>query len=176
MSDLGIEELPPGRYAGMVEKVRYTFTATTRIFITYRLDTPDGIRRLEETFLIGAPPSSASHFQTTHGLARVEDILRISGMTLADAEPGGLKSLPGLLEGVALSVVTRNQRLHGLQLPDRGARGETVTRQKKPYEFAEDADPFVVIGIDAEWVYRERGEKPDSVVSVRLLNADSGKR
>ena len=50
MSDLGIEELPPGRYAGMVEKVRYTFTATTRIFITYRLDTPDGIRRVEETF------------------------------------------------------------------------------------------------------------------------------
>ena len=46
MIDLGIEELPPGRYAGMVEKVRYTFTATTRIFITYRLDMPDGTRRL----------------------------------------------------------------------------------------------------------------------------------
>jgi len=34
MSDLGIEVLPPGRYAGRVEKVRYTFTAITRITIT----------------------------------------------------------------------------------------------------------------------------------------------
>ena len=95
MSDLGFEELPPGRYAGTVEKVRYTFTATTRIIITYRLDTPDGIRRVDERFLIGAPPSSASHYQTTQGLGRVEDILRIRGLTLADAEAaGGLKSLP----------------------------------------------------------------------------------
>ena len=44
--DLTIEELPPGRYNGTVEKVRYIFTATTHIVITYKLDTPHGVRRL----------------------------------------------------------------------------------------------------------------------------------
>jgi hypothetical protein len=126
MIDLGIEELPPGRYAGMVEKVRYTFTATTRIFITYRLDTPDGIRRVEETFLISAPPSSASHYRTTHGLGRVEDILKIKGLTLDDANAaGGMRALPGMLEGVALGVVTRNQRTAGFDCP-------VVVRVEKP--------------------------------------------
>ena len=126
MSDLGIEVLPPGRYAGRVEKVRYTFTAITWITITYRLDTPDGIRRVEETFLISAPPSSASHYRTTHGLGRVEDILRIKGLTLADAEAaGGLKSLPNLLEGVALGIVTQNRRTAGFNCP-------VVVRVEKP--------------------------------------------
>jgi hypothetical protein len=118
MSDLGIEVLPPGRYAGRVEKVRYTFTANTWITITYRLDTPDGIRRVDDHFLISAPPSSASHYRTTHGLGRVEDILRIRGLTLADAEAaGGLKSLPNLLEGVALGIVTQNRRTAGFNCP-----------------------------------------------------------
>jgi len=126
MSDLGIEVLPPGRYAGRVEKVRYTFTAITRITITYRFDTPDGIRRVDDDFLISAPPSSASHYRTTHGLGRVEDILRIRGLTLADAEAaGGLKSLPNLLEGVALGIVTQNRRTAGFNCP-------VVVRVEKP--------------------------------------------
>ena len=126
MSDLGIEVLPPGRYAGRVEKVRYTFTAITRITITYRLDTPDGIRRVDDDFLISAPASSASHYRTTHGLGRVEDILRIRGLTLADAEAaGGLKSLPNLLEGVALGIVTQNRCTAGFDCP-------VVVRVEKP--------------------------------------------
>jgi hypothetical protein len=118
MSELGIEELPPGRYAGMVEKVRYTFTAITKIIITYKIDTPHGIRRLDDDFLISAPPSSASHYRTTQGLGRVEDILRINGRSLADAKAaGGLRALPGMLEGTALGVVTRNRRTAGFDCP-----------------------------------------------------------
>ncbi len=123
MSDLGFEELAPGRYDGVVERVRYAFGATTRIVITYKLETPDGTRRLEERILISAPPSSASYFHTTAGLARVEDILRIRRMSLADAD--GLKSLPGLLEGVELGVITRNKRTAGFNCP-------VVTRVEKP--------------------------------------------
>ena len=36
MSDLGFEELPPGRYDGVVEKIRYNFRTTTQIVITYK--------------------------------------------------------------------------------------------------------------------------------------------
>jgi hypothetical protein len=115
MSDLAFEELPPGRYEGTIDKVRYNFRTATQIVITYKLETPGGARRLEERMLIDAPQSSVSYFHTTAGLARVEDILRIRGMSLADAD--GLKSLPGLLEGVAISVITRNQRLHGYNCP-----------------------------------------------------------
>ena len=126
MSDLGIEELPPGRYDGRVEKVRYTFKAMTKIIITYKLDTPDGIRRVDDDFLISAPPSSASYYRTTQGLGRVEDILRIRGLSLADAEAaGGLRSLPDLLEGVALGIVTRNRRTAGFNCP-------VVVRVEKP--------------------------------------------
>jgi len=126
MSDLSIEELPPRRYAGMVEKVRYTFTATTKIVITYKLETPGGTRRLEEVFLISAPPSSTFHYRTTTGLGRVADILRIRGMSLAEAQiAGGLKALPGLLEDTTLGVITRNQRLHGFDCP-------IVVRVEKP--------------------------------------------
>jgi hypothetical protein len=126
MSDLGIEELPPDRYAGMVEKVRYTFTAITKITITYRLETPNGPRRVEDDFLISAPPSSASHYRTTQGLGRVEDILRINGLSLADAQAaGGLRALPKMLEGTALGVITRNQRVAGFNCP-------VVVRVEKP--------------------------------------------
>jgi hypothetical protein len=123
MSDLGFEELLPGRYQGTIDKVRYNFRTTTQIIITYKLETPSGTRRLEERMLIDAPQSSVSYFYTTAGLARVEDILRIGGMSLADAD--GLKSLPGLLEGASVSVVTRNQRLHGYNCP-------IVVRVEKP--------------------------------------------
>ena len=123
MSDLGFEELPAGRYEGVVEKVRYNFKTTTQIIITYKIEKHTGIRRLEQRMLIDAPQSSVSYFYTTAGLARVEDILRINGMSLADAD--GLKSLPGLLEGTVVNVVTRNQRLHGYNCP-------IVVRVEKP--------------------------------------------
>ena len=40
--DLTFVELPPGRYDGTVEKIRYSFKAATHIVITYTLDTPNG--------------------------------------------------------------------------------------------------------------------------------------
>ena len=40
--DLTFEELPPGRYNGTVEKIRYSFKAATHIVITFTLDTPNG--------------------------------------------------------------------------------------------------------------------------------------
>ena len=122
--DLTFEELPPGRYNGTVEKVRYSFKAATHIVITYRLDThqldtPDGeVRRIVERLPIDAPSSSASYFQTAQGKGRVEDILRTKGLSLADAQAaGGLRALPGLLEGSAICVVTRNRRVAGFNCP-----------------------------------------------------------
>ena len=115
MTALGIEELAPGRYDGTVEKIRFILKATTRISITYKIETPQGIRRLIERILIGAPLASASYFHTTQGLARVEDILRIKGLALQDVD--GLRDLPKLLEGVAIGVVTRNQRAAGFNVP-----------------------------------------------------------
>ena len=117
--DLTFEELPPGRYNGTVEKVRYSFKAATHIVITYRLDTPDGeVRRIDERLPIGAPSSSASYFQTALGKGRVEDILRTKGLSLADAQAaGGIRALPGLLEGSAICVVTRNRRVAGFNCP-----------------------------------------------------------
>jgi hypothetical protein len=38
--DLTFEELPPGRYNGTVEKIRYSFKVATHI--TYKLGTPNG--------------------------------------------------------------------------------------------------------------------------------------
>jgi hypothetical protein len=113
--DFTYEELPAGRHTGMVEKVRYNFRVTTQIIITYRLETPAGVRRVEERMLISAPKSSVSAFHTTQGLGRVEDILRICGLTLADVD--GLRALPKTIEGVALGVVTRNQRIAGYNVP-----------------------------------------------------------
>jgi len=115
MTGLGIEELAPGRYDGTVEKIRFILKATTRISITYKIETPQGIRRLIERILISAPPASASYFHTTQGLARVEDILRIKGLALQDVD--GLRELPKLLEGVAIGVVTKNQREAGFNVP-----------------------------------------------------------
>ena len=117
--DLTFEELPPGRYKGTVEKIRYSFKAATHIVITYRLDTPDGeVRRIVERLPIDAPSSSAFYFQTALGKGRVEDILRTKGLSLADAQAaGGIRALPGLLEGSAICVVTRNRRVAGFNCP-----------------------------------------------------------
>jgi hypothetical protein len=117
--DLTFEELPPGRYNGTVERVRYSFKAATHIVITYKLDTPNGgVRRIVERLPIGAPSSSAFYDQTALGKGRVEDILRTKGLSLADAQAaGGIRALPGLLEGSAICVVTRNRRVAGFNCP-----------------------------------------------------------
>ena len=117
--DLTFEELPPGRYKGTVEKIRYSFKAATHIVITYKLDTPDGeVRRIVDRLPIDAPLSSAFYFQTALGKGRVEDILRTKGLSLADAQAaGGIRALPGLLEGSAICVVTRNRRVAGFNCP-----------------------------------------------------------
>src|SRR5262245_21006112 len=117
--DLTFEELPPGRYNGTVEKIRYSFNAATHIAITYKLDTLDGkVRRIIERLLIHAPLSAASYFPTALGKGRVEDILRTKGLSLADAQAaGGLRALPGLLEGSAICVVTRNRWVAGFNVP-----------------------------------------------------------
>ena len=48
----------------------------------------------------------------------MEDILRTKGLSLADAQAaGGLRALPGLLEGSAICVVTRNRRVAGFNCP-----------------------------------------------------------
>ena len=80
--DLIFEELPPGRYNGTVEKVRYSFTEATHIVITYKVDTPHGeVRRIVERLPINAPSSSALYFQTVLGMGRVEEILRTKGLS-----------------------------------------------------------------------------------------------
>ena len=113
--DLAFEELPPGRYKGTVEKVRYSFKAATHIFITYKLDT---VRRISESLPIDAPSWSAAYFQTALGKGRVAEILRTKDLSLADARAaGGIRALPGLLEGSAICVVTRNRRVAGFNCP-----------------------------------------------------------
>jgi hypothetical protein len=113
--DLIIDELPPGRYKGMVEKVRYSFNAATHIVITYKVDTPHGDRRIVESLPINAPSSSAFYFQTAFGKGRAEEILRTKGLSLADAR--GIRDLPGLLEGSVIWVITRNRRTAGFNCP-----------------------------------------------------------
>ena len=117
--DLIFEELPTGRYKGMVEKVRYRFTAATYIVITYKIDTPDGeVRRIDESLPISAPSSSAFYFPTAFGRRRVEEILRTKGLSLADAQAaGGIRALPGLLEGSVICVITGNRRIAGFNCP-----------------------------------------------------------
>jgi len=117
--DLTFEELPPGRYNGTVEEIRYSFNAATHIVITYKLDTPDGeVRRILDRLPIDAPLSSAFYFQTAIGKGRVESILRTKGLSLADAQAaGGMRALPDLLKGSAICVVTRNRWVAGFNCP-----------------------------------------------------------
>ena len=117
--DLTFEELPPGRYKGTVERVRYSFKAATHIIITYTLDTSHGgVRRISESLPIDAPSSSAAYFQTALGKGRVAEILRTKGLSLADAQAaGGIRALPGLLEGSVICVITRNRQTAGFNCP-----------------------------------------------------------
>jgi hypothetical protein len=103
----------------MVEKVRYSFKAATHIVITYKVATPHGeVRRIVERFPINAPSSSAIYFQTALGMGRVEEILRTKGLSLADAQAaGGIKALPGLLEGSVICVITGNRQTAGFNCP-----------------------------------------------------------
>ena len=47
-------------------------------------------------------------------------------------------------------------------------------RNSKPYEFEEDDDPFIVVGIDAEWVYESEGRNRILSYQFAVLNADTG--
>lgn len=48
-----------------------------------------------------------------------------------------------------------------------------MKRARKPHQFAEDPDPFVVIGIDAEWVYESAGKNLILSYQFALLNDDT---
>ena len=150
----------------------------------------------------------------------MEDILRTKGLSLADAQAGGIRALPGLLEGSAICVVTGNRRAAGFNCPvvDRieplerlnliarhdpwGAQGRPEghpashngtrrirvslevgvsvsrknrkNRNSKPYEFEEDGDPFIIVGIDAEWVYENEGRNRILSYQFAVLDADTG--
>ena len=117
--DLTFEELPPGRYNGTVEKVRYSFKAATHIVITYKLDTPDGGSAASSR---GSPSVLRPRRLLTSRRRWARDgwksILRTKGLSLADAQAaGGIRALPGLLEGSAICVVTRNRRVAGFNCP-----------------------------------------------------------
>jgi hypothetical protein len=109
------EELPPGRYEGTVERIRYYIETTITIIITYKLNTPNGVRRVKEEILIQAPKSSRAYFKTTRGWGRVEDILRTQRQAVPT--PKDLNDLPPLLEGLAVAVVTRHERVAGFNVP-----------------------------------------------------------
>ena len=47
-------------------------------------------------------------------------------MSITEAQvAGGLRALPGMIEGIALAVITRNQRVAGFECP-------VVVRVEKP--------------------------------------------
>ena len=51
-----------------------------------------------------------------------------------------------------------------------------MTRQKKPHEYAKDADPWIVFSIDTEWVFESAGKNRILSYQFCVLNADSGKQ
>ena len=52
------------------------------------------------------------------GMGRVEEILRTKGLSLTDAQAaGGIRALPGLLEGSVICVITRNRPTAGFNCP-----------------------------------------------------------
>jgi hypothetical protein len=108
------EELPPGRYEGIVERVLFDIRTTTSISIIYKLDTPGGVRRVKETIPINAPKSSVNYYYTTMGLRRVEDILQTQKQPLP---AHSLRDLPKLLEGLAIAVVIGHRRMAGYNVP-----------------------------------------------------------
>ena len=85
----------------------------------YKIDTPHGeVRRIVERLPINAPACGSLYFQTVLGMGRVEEILRTKGLSLADANAaGGIRALPGLLEGSVICVITRNRWTAGFNCP-----------------------------------------------------------
>jgi hypothetical protein len=50
-----------------------------------------------------------------------------------------------------------------------------MARRRKPYEYAEAADPFVLVGIDAEWVFESAGRNKILSYQFAVLNDETGK-
>ena len=122
MSDLGIEELTPGRYDGVVDKIEYSGKSDIQIIITYKIDTPTGVRRAERkgvdqrTAFIGQPlPHDKG---TGAGKGHSQDQGTDTGRRRDQVTAG-------LLEGTALKVITRNERVAGFNTP-------IIVRVEKP--------------------------------------------
>ena len=54
------------------------------------------------------------------------------------------------------------------------SRTKRKVRNRKPYEFEDDDDPFIVVGIDAEWVYESEGRNQILSYQFAVHNDDTG--
>src|SRR6516225_9167330 len=54
------------------------------------------------------------------------------------------------------------------------SRTKRKVRNRKPYEFEDDDDPFIVVGIDAEWVYESEGRNHILSCQFAVHNDDIG--
>ena len=54
------------------------------------------------------------------------------------------------------------------------SRTKRKVRNSKPYEFEDDDDPFIVVGIDAEWVYESEGRNHILSYQFAVHNDDTG--
>jgi hypothetical protein len=50
-----------------------------------------------------------------------------------------------------------------------------MPRRRKPWEYQEEADPFVLVGIDAEWVLESAGRNRILSYQFAVLNDETGK-
>ena len=55
------------------------------------------------------------------------------------------------------------------------SRTKRKVRNSKPYEFEDDDDPFIVVGIDAEWVYESKGRNHILSYQFAVHNDDTGR-
>ena len=116
--DLTFEELPPGRYKGTVEKIRYSFkaaaTSSSPTSSTRRTARSGASSRGSPSTLHPRRLFTSRRRSEATGGRHPPD----QGLSLADAQAaGGLRALPGLLEGSAICVVTRNRRVAGFDCP-----------------------------------------------------------
>jgi hypothetical protein len=56
------------------------------------------------------------------------------------------------------------------------SRTKRKIRNSKPYEFEDDDDPFIVVGIDAEWVYESEGRNHILSYQFAVHNDDTGQK
>ena len=54
------------------------------------------------------------------------------------------------------------------------SRTNRKVRNSKSYEFEDDGDPFIVVGIDAEWVFESEGRNRILSYQFAVHNADTG--